>query len=116
MTAYIKDMVGTAQQVAGGKLDIDVAPRGENDALGHALKEMVANLSELVATVKDSAMSILSASQQLEESSGQMAAATGQIASAIGEVTTSTTALNGLAQDSSVEIARLASGSEQLSA
>ncbi|MBK7127686.1 MAG: hypothetical protein IPH65_17500 [Dehalococcoidia bacterium] len=77
---------------------------------------MVTNLNELVGTVKTNATSILSASQQLEESSGQMASATGQIASAINEVTTSTVSLNSLAQDSTIEVSRLASGSEQLAA
>lgn len=116
MTGYISEMVGSAQSVAAGNLDVVVQPRGETDALGNALKEMVTNLSAVVRTVQENAVSILSASQQLEESSGQMAAATGQIASAIGEVTVSTTALNNLAQDSSIEVSRLASGSEQLSA
>lgn len=116
MTGYIKEMVNAAEEVAAGNLDVEVQPRGESDALGNALHGMVANLSALVSTVQENATAILSASQQLEESSGQMAAATGQIASAISDVTVSTTALNNLAQDSSIEVARLASGSEQLSA
>jgi methyl-accepting chemotaxis protein len=116
MTAYIKEMVGAATEVASGNLGVTVTPRGSDDALGNALHSMVGNLNQLVGTVKDNATAILSASQQLEESSGQMASATGQIASAINEVTTSTVALNSLAQDSTIEVSRLASGSEQLAA
>ena len=116
MTAYIKEMVGAATEVAAGNLNVSVAVRGDEDALGNALHLMVTNLRGLVGTVRDNATNILSASQQLEESSGQMAQATGQIASAISEVTTSTVALNTLAQDSSIEVSRLASGAEQLAA
>ena len=116
MTIYITEMVGAASEVAGGNLGVTVKPRGEDDALGNALHTMVGNLNALVATVKENAGAILSASQQLEESSGEMASATGQIASAINEVTTATVALNGLAQDSTIEVSRLASGSEQLAA
>jgi methyl-accepting chemotaxis protein len=116
MTVYLHEMVAAAGEVAGGNLDVKVNPRGAEDALGNALQTMIANLSALVATTQDNAAAILAASQQLEESSGQMAQATGQIASAISEVTTSTVALNSLAQDSSIEVSRLASGSEQLAA
>ena len=116
MTVYLKEMVGAAAEVASGNLAAEVHPRGSSDALGNALQSMVTNLNELVGTVKTNATSILSASQQLEESSGQMASATGQIASAINEVTTSTVSLNSLAQDSTIEVSRLASGSEQLAA
>ena len=116
MTVYITEMVDSAKEVASGNLGVQVKPRGDDDALGNALATMVMNLNVLVATVKDNAGSILAASEQLEESSGQMASATGQIASAINEVTTSTVALNGLAMDSTIEVSRLASGSEQLAA
>ena len=114
MTVYLKEMVGAAAEVASGNLAAEVHPRGSSDALGNALQSMVTNLNELVGTVKTNATSILSASQQLEESSGQMASATGQIASAINEVTTSTVSLNSLAQDSTIEVSRLASGSEPM--
>lgn len=115
MTGYLREMVGTATAVAGGNLSLTVRPRGRDDALGNALKTMVANLGTLVSTVQHNASEILSASELLEESSNQMANATGQIASAITDVTNSAVTLNGLAHDSTAEVTRLASGSEQLS-
>lgn len=116
MTTYIKEMVAAAGEVANGNLAVSVNPRGGDDALGNALHRMVGNLNDLVGTVQEKAGAILAASQQLEESSGQMASATTQIATAISEVTSSTVSLNTLAQDSSIEVTRLASGSEQLAA
>ncbi|WP_322818863.1 methyl-accepting chemotaxis protein [Tepidiforma sp.] len=116
MTAYLREMVGVAKEVAAGNLAVSVSPRGPEDALGRALHEMVENLSRLVGTVQENAQAIFAASAQLEESSGQMAAATGQIAQAIAEVTTATVSLNSLAQDSTHEVTQLAAGSQQLSA
>lgn len=116
MTVYLTEMVSAASEVANGNLDVNVNPRGSDDALGNALHRMVGSLSEVVGTVQEKAGAILAASQQLEESSTQMASATTQIATAINEVTTSTVSLNSLAQDSSIEVSRLASGSEQLAA
>lgn len=116
MTAYLREMVGVAKEVADGNLDVRVQPRGPQDALGRALHEMVESLAKLVGTVQENAQAIFAASAQLEESSNQMAAATGQIAQAINEVTTSTVTLNTLAQDSTHEVTQLAAGSQQLSA
>jgi methyl-accepting chemotaxis protein len=116
MTAYLREMVGVAREVAGGNLAVQVQPRGPQDALGHAFQEMVANLGGLVGTVQGNAQAIYAASAQLEESSNQMAAATGQIAQAINEVTSSTLTLSNLAQDSTHEVTQLAAGSQELSA
>lgn len=116
MTAYLREMVGAAEEVAAGNLAARVNPRGADDALGNALSRMVASLGTLVSTVQENALAILSASEQLEDSSNQMAQATNQIATAINEVTTSTVALNTLAHDSTTEVERLAAGSQQLSA
>ncbi|GIW17915.1 MAG: hypothetical protein KatS3mg064_1072 [Tepidiforma sp.] len=116
MTAYLREMVGVAKEVANGNLAARVTPRGPQDALGRALRDMVENLAKLVGTVQENAQAIFAASSQLEESSNQMALATGQIAQAINEVTTSTVTLNSLAQDSTHEVTQLAAGSQQLSA
>ncbi|WBL37237.1 methyl-accepting chemotaxis protein [Tepidiforma flava] len=116
MTAYLREMVGVAKEVANGNLAVQVTPRGYQDALGRALRDMVENLAKLVGTVQENAQAIFAASSQLEESSNQMALATGQIAQAINEVTTSTVTLNTLAQDSTHEVTQLAAGSQQLSA
>ncbi len=116
MTAYLREMVGAAEEVAGGNLAVAFRPRGADDALGNALQRMVGNLARLIGTVQENALAILSASEQLEDSSNQMAQATNQIATAINEVTTSTVALNSLAHDSTAEVERLAAGSQQLTA
>jgi methyl-accepting chemotaxis protein len=116
MAAYLREMVDVAKEVAAGNLAVKVTPRGPEDALGRAFRDMVANLAQLVGTVQENAQAIFAASAQLEESSNQMAAATGQIAQAINEVTTSTVSLNNLAQDSTHEVTQLAAGSQQLSA
>ncbi len=116
MTGYLKEMVGVAESVANGDLAVRVQPRGQDDALGHALERMVRGLRELIGEVRRQADGILSAAGQLGEASDQMAAATGQIATAINEVTRSTVALSGLSQESAREVERVASGSQQVAA
>ncbi|MBE7520323.1 MAG: methyl-accepting chemotaxis protein [Thermoflexaceae bacterium] len=108
MTVYLKEMVAAAEAVANGDLNVSVNPRGQSDALGNALHDMVANLRSLIGTVKSNATNILSASDQLREASDQMAGATGQIASAINEVTRSAVSLSSLSQDSAREVERVA--------
>ncbi len=116
MTAYLKEMVAAAEAVANGDLNVSVTPRGNSDALGNALHNMIANLRSLIGTVKSNATNILSASDQLREASDQMAGATGQIASAINEVTRSAVSLSSLSQDSAREVERVAAGSQQVAA
>jgi signal transduction histidine kinase/DNA-binding response OmpR family regulator/HAMP domain-containing protein len=47
MIAYLKEMAGVAGRVASGDLDVQVAPRSERDALGLAVRKMLADLRQV---------------------------------------------------------------------
>ncbi len=44
MQTYLLEAAGAATKISQGNVNIDIAPRGESDALGNALHEMVGNL------------------------------------------------------------------------
>jgi methyl-accepting chemotaxis protein len=46
MVAYLEEMARAAQAIAAGDLTVEVQPRSERDALGHAFREMAARLRE----------------------------------------------------------------------
>ncbi|MGE3073066.1 MAG: methyl-accepting chemotaxis protein [Dehalococcoidia bacterium] len=116
MTTYLGEMALAATAVSNGDLTATVTPRGERDALGHALNGMVGNLREMIGSVREGAAAITDAAESLRASSDQMAGATGSIATAIDEVTRSAVSLSNLSQESAREVERLAAGSQQLAA
>ena len=73
MIVYMKGMAGTAEEIAGGDLRSDVAPKSDKDALGNAFKKMINGLRGMVAEIRAGASQIASATTQIaataEESS-----------------------------------------------
>jgi methyl-accepting chemotaxis protein len=86
MIAYLKDMAGVAERVAGGDLTVEVAPRSERDLLGTALRKLVADLRGIVTDVTSGAGSVSGASQQMASTSDEAGRAVGEIAHAVGDV------------------------------
>ncbi len=86
MTAYLREVVDTANQVANGDLTVEVRPRSERDALGKSFSAMIANLRELVRKLSKAAGSVGSASEQMSSTSEETSRATSEIAHAIGDV------------------------------
>jgi len=116
MTGYLREMIAATEAVADGDLTANVRPRGDDDALGNALKTMINNLRILIGEVQENSKSIASAADQLHDASGQMAAATGQIATAINEVTQAAVTVSSLSQESAREVEKVAAGSQQVAA
>lgn len=53
MADYLNEMAGVADKIAGGDLNVEVAPRGDQDRFGQAFAKMVEKL-RLMASVADS--------------------------------------------------------------
>ncbi|MBN1889477.1 MAG: HAMP domain-containing protein [Thermoflexales bacterium] len=49
LRAYVREMASNAQQIAAGKLSVDVRSRGEKDILGQAFGQMIAYLQDMAA-------------------------------------------------------------------
>ncbi len=83
---YLKEMAAVSQRIAGGDLTVEVKPRSERDALGHAMRQMADQQRELIAKVKATAVSVSEASKQLTKAAEQTAQATQQITATIQQV------------------------------
>ena len=84
--ARLVDVVAAAESVSAGDLTTEVRPRGEQDALGNSLAQMLVSLRGFVGGVKDHAGEIEVAAVTLEDASGQLESASHQITDAITDV------------------------------
>jgi methyl-accepting chemotaxis protein len=87
MVAYLKEMAGVSEAIAGGDLSNEVEPRSKRDTLGHAFARMREGLQLLVRSVRDSATQVASGSNQVANASDESAKVSVQASSAIDEVT-----------------------------
>ncbi len=87
MVAYLKEMAGVSEAIAGGDLNVEVQPRSNQDTLGKAFARMVEGLGGLVRSVRDASTQVASASNQIAGASDDSAKIGLQASSAIDEVT-----------------------------
>jgi methyl-accepting chemotaxis protein len=87
MVAYLKEMAGVSEAIAGGDLNVVVKPRSNQDTLGNAFARMVEGLGGLVRSVRDASTQVASASNQVAGASDDSAKIGLQASSAIDEVT-----------------------------
>ena len=87
MVAYLKEMAGVSEAIAGGDLNVVVQPRSNQDTLGKAFARMVEGLGGLVRSVRDASTQVASASNQVAGASDDSAKIGLQASSAIDEVT-----------------------------
>ena len=87
MIAYLKEMAGVSEAIAGGDLTVQVQPRSQRDTLGRAFSEMTLGLRALVKNVRDSASQVAGGSNEVASASDESAKINIQAASAIDEVT-----------------------------
>ncbi len=83
---YLRAMVRAAREIAAGNLSVDVKPKSERDALGHAFAEMREKIADLVGQIRQTSQTVSSASQQMAATSQETGRATGEIAHAVGDV------------------------------
>ena len=87
MIAYLKEMAGFSEAIAGGDLSVQVQPRSHRDTLGRAFSEMTIGLRALVKSTRDSASQVAGGSNEVAGASDESAKINVQAASAIDEVT-----------------------------
>jgi methyl-accepting chemotaxis protein len=83
---YLRAMVLAAREIAAGNLSVDVQPRSEKDALGHAFVEMREKIAGIVIEIRQTSQTVSAASAQMAASSQETGRATGEIAHAVGDV------------------------------
>jgi methyl-accepting chemotaxis protein len=87
MVAYLREMAGVSEAIAGGNLAVEVRPRSANDTLANAFTRMLEGLHGLVRNVRDAASQVANASGQVASASDESARNSLQTSSAIDEVT-----------------------------
>jgi methyl-accepting chemotaxis protein len=87
MVTYLKEMAAFSEAIAGGNLNVEVAPRSKNDTLGNAFARMIEGLRNMVRNVRDASSQVASASNQVAGASDESAKISLQTSSAIDEVT-----------------------------
>ena len=86
---YLKEMAGVADAIAGGNLEVSIAPRTTADSFGKALEAMVLKLSQMIGEVRSGASALSGASAQVSASSQVLSQGTGEQAVAVNETTAS---------------------------
>ncbi len=91
MIMNTKEHVQIAQQIAAGDLTMDVKPRSEADALGHAIAKLVDENNKMLSNIRESSMQLTTGANQVASASQNLAQGSTEQASAIEQVTTSMT-------------------------
>jgi methyl-accepting chemotaxis protein len=87
MVAYLKEMAGVSEAIAGGDLTVEVRPRSRHDMLGDAFARMIEGLRGIVSGVRDGATQVAGGSNQVAQASEASAKISAQASTAIDEVT-----------------------------
>ena len=87
--AYLQEMSGVAQNLAGGDLRARVAPRSEHDSFGKAFVAMIEKLSQVIGEVRSGANALAGASSQVSASSQTLSQGTSEQAASVEETTSS---------------------------
>jgi methyl-accepting chemotaxis protein len=86
MIDYLKTSVATAQCIAAGDLASGVTPYSDQDALGHALARMTANLREIVGEINVASGAVNTSTGAMARTSQETGRAVDEVAAAIGQV------------------------------
>jgi methyl-accepting chemotaxis protein len=85
--AYLQEMAGVADAIAGGDLSVSVTPRTNQDSFGRAFEAMAQKLSRVIGDVRGGAGALSAASAQVSASSQLLAQGTSEQASSVNETT-----------------------------
>jgi methyl-accepting chemotaxis protein len=86
MTDYLKATAGVAQTIANGDLTVEVVPRSDHDALGHALADMTRGLRTLVGSINEATGTMNSSTRQIASTSEDAGRSVNEVSSAIIDV------------------------------
>ena len=83
---YLRNMVDAAGEIAAGNLAVEIEPRSERDALGHAFIEMRAKVAGMIREISKGSDTVGTASKEMAQSGQQAGLAVGEIVNAVGSV------------------------------
>ena len=85
---YVKEVAGVAEKIAENDLTVTIEPKSEDDALGVAVKTMIANLTGMVRQLTDNASELVSAATEVASASEQMSRGAGDQADQVNQIST----------------------------
>ncbi|WP_210493481.1 HAMP domain-containing methyl-accepting chemotaxis protein [Patulibacter sp. SYSU D01012] len=86
MVGYLQDAVVIADRIAAGDVSVDVEPRGDRDALGHAFVGMTESLRGALGDVAGSIGTVSTASHEMSSAADEAGRAVAEIAEAIAQI------------------------------
>jgi methyl-accepting chemotaxis protein len=86
MTDYLRATADVAETIASGDLSVDVQPRSDTDALGHALADMTHGLRSLVGSINDATGSMNDSTRRIADSSENAGRSVNEVSTAITDV------------------------------
>jgi methyl-accepting chemotaxis protein len=89
MVASLQSRASSMQSISEGRLDTDIAPAADNDALGQSLIHMKKSLTDVMTDVQQSIAALLEASNQISSSSQEISQAASAQAASLEEVSAS---------------------------
>lgn len=89
MVESMTQMAGAAASIAGGDLNVSIAPRSDKDTLGKALADMAGKLRGIIAEVREGAGSLAMASSQVSAASQSLSQGTSEQAASVEEMSAS---------------------------
>jgi methyl-accepting chemotaxis protein len=98
MTAFLRTMVGVAEQIAAGDLRGNVQPRSPQDQLGNAFLRMSENLRKQLGIMAENASVLGSVASEIVASTSQLVSGASQSAAAVSETTTTVEEIRQTAQ------------------
>jgi methyl-accepting chemotaxis protein len=98
MTASLRSMAATAEQIASGDLRIIVQPQSPNDTLGSAFARMTTNLRAQIGSMAEGAAVLGSAASEIVASTAQLASGATESAAAVSQTTTTVEEIRQTAQ------------------
>jgi methyl-accepting chemotaxis protein len=89
MTTALRAMVGVAERIAAGDLEVAATARSEKDTLGVAFVQMKERLSQIIGEVRTGASALSSAASQVSAAAQTVSQGTSEQAASVEETTSS---------------------------
>ena len=100
---YMSELSDVAHKIGEGNLNVNVVKRSENDILGKALDNMLANINAIMFELKHSVLSLNSAASEILATTTQVSASASQTSSAVAQTSSSIEQIKQTAKSSSAK-------------
>jgi methyl-accepting chemotaxis protein len=113
MTLFLQEMAGSAQQIAAGNLTIRASPLSDNDVLGKAFAEMVANLRRMMQELQEGIGMLGTSASEILATTTQIASGAAETATGVSETTTTVEEVKQTAQVASQKARSVMEGAQR---